>query len=80
MPNLNHEATAFFKLLGGDESGKPERLSRVLSKIDGVLEVKVNFILDIISIRYDSERVTREEIKKRVDRSNKDPDQSTPGL
>jgi len=70
MPDLSHEATAFFKLRGGDESGQPERLRRVLSRLDGVLEVKVNFILDTISIRYDSEIVTRDDIKKKVDRSN----------
>jgi hypothetical protein len=71
MANLNHEATAFFKLQGGDESGQPERLSRALGRLDGVLEVKINFILDTISIRYDSDRVTREQIKKKVDQSSK---------
>jgi hypothetical protein len=74
MPYLNHEATAFFKLQGGDESGQPERLRRTLVRLDGVLEVKVNFILDTISIRYDSDKVTRDQIKKKVDRSNKGSD------
>ena len=69
-PNMNHEATAFFKLLGGDESGQGERLRRVIGRLDGVLEVKINFILDTISVRYDSDRVTRDQIKKKVDRSN----------
>jgi hypothetical protein len=69
MPNLNSDATAFFKLQGGDESGQPERLRRALGRLDGVQEVKVNFILDTISIRYDSERVTRAQIKRKVDRS-----------
>jgi cation transport ATPase len=72
MTNLNHEATAFFKLQGGDESGQPERLRRALGRLDGVLEVKINFILDTISIKYDSDRVTRDQIKKKVDRSKND--------
>jgi hypothetical protein len=71
MPNSNREATAFFKLLGGDESGQPERLRRALSRLGGVLEVKVNFIQDTISVRYDSEMVTRDQIKKKVDESTK---------
>ncbi len=71
MPDLSHEATAFFKLRGGDESGQPARLRRALGRLDGILEVKFNFILDTISIRYDSETVTRDQIKKEVDQSNK---------
>ena len=74
MPYLKHEATAFFKLLGEGESGKSERLRRVLGKLDGVLEVNVNFILDTVSIRYDADEVTREELEKKVDRSNKGSD------
>jgi copper chaperone CopZ len=70
MPNLNHEATAFFKLEGGDESGGHEKLRRVLDALDGVLEVRVNFIIDTISVKYDSDRLTRDEIKKKVDQSN----------
>lgn len=77
-PKLNHEATAFFKLLGGDESGRAEQLRRVLGRLDGVLEVNINFILDTISIRYDSDRVTRDQIKKKVDRSNKGSERLTP--
>jgi copper chaperone CopZ len=71
MPNLNRNAMAFFKLQGGDESGQPERLRRALGRLDGVLDVKINFIIDTVSIGYDSNRVTLEQIKKKVDRSNK---------
>jgi hypothetical protein len=74
MPYLKHEATAFFKLFGGGESGRSESLRRVLGKLDGVLEVNVNFILDTVSIRYNADEVTREELKKKVDRSNKGSD------
>ena len=70
MPHLNHDATAFFKMQGGDDSGQAERLRRALGRLDGVREVRINFILDTISIKYDSERVTRDQIKKKVDRSN----------
>jgi len=70
MPDPVHEATAFFKLEGRNESGQHERLRRLLGKLNGVLEVRVNYILDTISIRYNSDEVTREEIKKKVDRSN----------
>jgi hypothetical protein len=71
MANLNHEATAFFKLEGGDESGGHEKLRRLLDGLDGVLEVRVNFIIDTISVKYDSDRLSRDEIKKKVDRSNR---------
>ena len=71
MPNLNHEATAFFKLEGGDETRGYEKLRRALDALDGVLEVRVNFIIDTISVRYDSDRLTRDDIKKKVDQSNR---------
>jgi len=70
MPHLDYDATAFFKMQGGDDSGQPERLRRALGRLDGVREVKINFIFDTISIRYDSNRVTRDQIKRKVDRSN----------
>jgi len=70
MPHLDYDATAFFKMQRGDDSGQPERLRRALGRLDGVREVKVNFIFDTISIRYDSNRVTRDQIKRKVDRSN----------
>ena len=35
------------------------------------MEVRVNFIIDTISVRYDSDRLTRDEIKKKVDQSNR---------
>jgi cation transport ATPase len=71
MTNSNHEATALFKLEGGNESGQHERLRRVICKLNGVRDVRVNFILDTMSIKYDSNVLTRDEIKKKVDRSNK---------
>ena len=70
MTNSNHEATALFKMGGGNESGQHERLRRVICKLNGVLEVRVNYILDTISVKYDSDALTRDEIKKKVDRSN----------
>lgn len=70
MPKLVHEGTAFFKLLEGEESGRSERLKRVLDKLDGVLEVQINFILDIMMVKYDADKVSRERIKKKVDRNN----------
>ena len=32
---------------------------------------RANFIIDTISVRYDSDRLTRDEIKKKVDQSNR---------
>lgn len=71
MPSLNHNATAFFKLLGGDDSGQAKRLRIALNNLDGVLEVKFNFVLDTIFIAYDSGIVNRDQIKSKVDWSNK---------
>jgi copper chaperone CopZ len=72
MPNLNHEATASFKLREGDESGQPERVKRALDRLEGVLEVRINFVLDTVSIRYDSKKVSREQIKEKVDGGDRD--------
>ncbi|MGA2665071.1 MAG: hypothetical protein ABSF83_09020 [Nitrososphaerales archaeon] len=70
MSDSKHGATALFKLEGRNESGQHERLRLLLEKLNGVMDVKVNYILDTISIEYDSDVTTRAEIKRKVDRSN----------
>ena len=71
MPNLKHEATAFFKLRGELDEGRSGRLERELGTLDGVIKVEVNFILDVVSVEYDPDKLMLDDIKEKVDGSRK---------
>ena len=71
MPNVKHEATAFFKLHGEPHKGLSSRLKRDLGTLDGVIKVEVNFILDVVSVEYDPDKLMLDDIKDRVEESNR---------
>jgi copper chaperone CopZ len=71
LPNLKHEATAFFKLRGELDEGRSGRLERELGTLDGVIKVEVNFILDVVSVEYDPDKLMLDDIKEKVDGSRK---------
>ena len=67
------EATAMFRVRGMDNSGRTQRLRRTIGSLDGILKVDINYILDTVSIKYDANRLTLDQIRKIVDRSNNVP-------
>ena len=70
MPKEMPEATAMFRVRGMDDSGRTQRLRRTIGSLDGILKVDINYILDTVSIKYDANRLTLDQIRKIVDRSN----------
>jgi len=70
MPKEMSEATAMFRVRGMDNSGRTQRLRRTIGSLDGILKVDINYILDTVSIKYDANRLTLDQIRKIVDRSN----------
>jgi len=71
MPKPKQDATATFKLRGMNDSGQSRRLRRAIGSSDGIAKVDINYILDTVSIRYDANRLTLDQIRKKVDRSYK---------
>ena len=59
-----------FRVRGMDDSGRTQRLRRTIGSLDGILKVDINYILDTVSIKYDANRLTLDQIRKIVDRGN----------
>jgi copper chaperone CopZ len=66
LRNRDREAFAIVTAPGINIAGGAEKLSRELSKLDGILDIEINYILDTVSIRYDSDRVTLAKIKQKI--------------
>jgi len=49
--------------------GRAEKLRSDFGKLDGILEIEINYILDTVSIRYDSDKLTLANIKSKIDTS-----------
>ena len=52
------EATAILKIQGMSNAGRAERFRHAADKLDGVLQVDIDYILDTATIRYDPNRLT----------------------
>jgi len=68
MPKKETEAAALFKVPGMSVRGRAKRLRRDVGKLDGILRVDINYILDTVSIRYDANRLTLSKLRTTVDR------------
>jgi copper chaperone CopZ len=60
-------AVAIFTVPGMSVRGRAQKLRRDVGKLDGILRVDINYILDTVSIRYDADRLTLRKIKAIVD-------------
>jgi copper chaperone CopZ len=60
-------AVAIFKAPGLNNAGQVQKLRKKVNELDGILHIEVNYILDTVSISYDSDRVSLTEIKKTID-------------
>ncbi|MGA1975702.1 MAG: heavy-metal-associated domain-containing protein [Conexivisphaerales archaeon] len=59
---------AIFKIPGMNLPGRAQRLRLEVGRLDGILEVDINYILDTISIRYDAKKLTLDRIKEKIDK------------
>ena len=57
------EATAILKIRGMDNPGRAQQLRRTAEKLDGVLQVDINYISDTSTIKYDADRLTLADVK-----------------
>jgi copper chaperone CopZ len=67
------EATAILKIRGLSDSGQAQRFRRTVAKLDGVLRVDVNYILDSVTVKYDADKPTPTQIKKKLALRNHKP-------
>jgi copper chaperone CopZ len=64
------DATAILKIRGMSDSGQARRLRRAAAKLDGVLRVDVNYILDSVTVKYDADKLTSSQVRKKLTPSN----------
>ena len=60
------EAVAIFKAPGMNISGQAQKLRKRMNELDGILQIEVNYILDTVSIVYDSDKLTLRKIRKKI--------------
>jgi copper chaperone CopZ len=66
MTNGKGQATAILKIRGMSDSGQAQRFRRTAAKLDGVLRVDINYILDSVTVKYDADKLTSDQIKKKL--------------
>ncbi|HUI24301.1 MAG TPA: heavy-metal-associated domain-containing protein [Nitrososphaerales archaeon] len=66
MTNGKREATAVLKLTGMSDSGQAQRFRRTAARLDGILRVDINYILDSVTVKYDADKLTPAQIKKKL--------------
>jgi copper chaperone CopZ len=52
------------------DSGQARRLRRAAANLDGVLRVDVNYILDSVTVKYDADKLTSAQVRKKLTPSN----------
>lgn len=60
------EATAILKIRGMSDSVQTRRFKRAAAKLDGVFRVDINYILDSVTVKYDADKLTPAQIKKKL--------------
>jgi copper chaperone CopZ len=79
MTDGKGEATAILKIRGMSDSGQAQRFRRTAAKLDGVLGVDINYILDSVTVKYDADKLTSDQIKKKLSLRNHAPVTRRPG-
>jgi copper chaperone CopZ len=69
MTSRKEEGIIILKIPGMNESGRAQRLRRAVEKLDGVFQVDINYIRDVVTIKYDANRLTATQVKKKLDSS-----------
>jgi copper chaperone CopZ len=66
MTSGKEEATAILKMRGMSDSGQARRLRSAAAKLDGVLRVDINYILDSVTVKFDADKLTSAQVKERL--------------
>jgi len=67
------EAIAILKIRGMSDSGQAQRLRRAATRLDGVLQVDINYILDSVTVKYDADKLTSAQVRKKLASSHHAP-------
>jgi len=67
------------KVRGLSDPTKAKRLRRTVAKLDGVLRIDVNYILDSVTVKYDADKISPAQIKKKLALRNHAPAMSLSG-
>jgi copper chaperone CopZ len=73
MKSAKGEAIAILKIRGINDSGQARRLRSAAAKLDGVLRVDINYILDSVTVKYDADKLTSAQVKKKLVPGNHTP-------
>lgn len=74
MKDGKGEATAILKIRGMSNSGEARRLRLSAGKLDGILRVDINYILDSVTVKYDADKLTTAQIRKKLTPRDHVPD------
>lgn len=66
MGNRGQESVAVFMAPGMNVPGEARKLRKKVNELEGILEFDINYILNTVSIRYDSDKVTLVKIRKTI--------------
>jgi copper chaperone CopZ len=66
MTSGRAEATAIMRIQGMSNSGKARELRRAAAKLDGILRVDINYILDSVTVKYDADKLTSAQVKEKL--------------
>jgi copper chaperone CopZ len=66
--------TAILKIRGMSNSGQARRLQRAAGKLDGILRVDINYILDSVTVKYDSDKLTPAQVREKLEPTNGESD------
>ena len=73
MASGKGEAIAILKIRGMSDSGHAQRLRRAATKLDGVLQVDINYILDSVTVKYDADKLTTAQVRKKLTSGHRTP-------
>jgi copper chaperone CopZ len=73
MMGGKREAIAILKIRGMSDSVQAQRFRRTATKLDGVLRIDINYILDSVTVKYDADKLTPAQIKKKLALRNHAP-------
>lgn len=68
------QGTSVIKVWGMSDSGRARHLRQVADKLDGVLQVDFNYILDSVTVKYDVDKLSSAQVKKKLGLGNQRPD------
>ncbi|MDG6900875.1 MAG: heavy-metal-associated domain-containing protein [Nitrososphaerota archaeon] len=71
MKGIKEVATAVMKIPGMSRTGRAEQLRRGVGRLEGVLDVEINYILDSVTVKYDASKLTPTQVKEALKSSGR---------